>query len=124
MSRAPLPKCTPRSTLACKLRSCRGSVEASCAPRWLPRNRMPGRQHADKPADVGVPDIAIAINGDAERPGVFAGKRKDVDVTVAQPPEARAAHHAEPDVVIRSHGNATESGIFSVGLDIRELSIL
>ena len=31
---------------------------------------MPGRQHADKSADVGVPDIAIAIDGDAERPGI------------------------------------------------------
>ena len=85
---------------------------------------MPGGQHADKSADVGVPDIAIAIDGDAEWPGIVAGKRKDRDVAVAQPPEARAAHHAEPDIVIGSHGNAAETGIFPTRLDIRELSIL
>src|SRR5206468_11372578 len=85
---------------------------------------MPGRQHTDKSADVGVPDIAIAIDGDAERPGVVAGKRKDLDVAVAQPSEARAAHHAEPNVAIRSHGNAAETCIFSTRLDIRALSIL
>src|SRR2546430_16174337 len=85
---------------------------------------MPGWQHTDKSADVGVPDIAIAIDGDAERPGVVAGKRKDLDVAVAQPSEARAAHHAEPNVAIRSHGNAAETCIFPTRLDIRELSIL
>src|ERR1700745_735577 len=81
-------------------------LESPDPPHWLPRNRMPGRQHADKPADVGVPDTAVAIDGDAERPGIIAGKRKDLDVAVAQPPEARAAHHAKPHVVIRSHSNA------------------
>src|SRR5215831_7548461 len=85
---------------------------------------MPGRQHTDKSADVGVPDIAIAIDGDAERPGVVAGKRKDRDPAVAQPSEARAAQHAEPHVAIGSHGNAAEAGIFRAHLDIRELSIL
>ena len=45
-------------------------------------------------------------------------------MAVAQPPEARAAHHAEPDVIIGSHGNAAETGIFPTRLDIRELSIL
>ena len=67
---------------------------------------MPGWQHADKSADVGVPDIATTIDRYAERPGIFAGKRKDLDAAVAQPPEARAAHHAEPDIVIGGHGNA------------------
>src|ERR1700681_1663956 len=95
-----------------------------CAPHGLPRARIPCRQHADKSADVGVPDIAIAIDGDAERPGVVAGKRKHRDVAVAQPPEARAAQHAEPDVVIGSYGNAAETGIFPTHFDIRELSIL
>src|SRR5438046_4559921 len=90
----------------------------------LPCTRMLGRQHADKSADVGVPDIAIAIDGDAERPGIVAGKRKDRELAVAQPPEARAAHHAEPDVVVGSHGNAAETGIFLTHLDLRELSIL
>src|SRR5216684_5381061 len=90
----------------------------------LPRTRMPGRQHADKSADVGVPDIAIAIDGDAERPGIVAGERKDRDLAVAQPPEAGAAQHAEPDVVIGSHGNAAETGIFLTRLDIRKLAIL
>jgi phosphomannomutase len=51
---------------------------------------MPGQQHAGKSADVGVPDIAIAIDGDAERPGMVAAKRKS-DVAVAQPSEACAA---------------------------------
>jgi hypothetical protein len=45
-------------------------------------------------------------------------------VAVAQPPEARTAHHAEPDVAIRSHGNAAETCIFPTRLDIRELPIL
>src|SRR5205823_6150257 len=85
---------------------------------------MPGRQHTNKSADVGVPDIAIAIDSDAERPGIVAGKRKDRDPAVAQPPEARAAHHAEPDVAIGRQGNAAETGIFLSRLDIRELSIL
>ena len=93
-------------------------------PHWLPRTRMLSRQHADESADNGVPNIAIAIGGDAERPGVVARKRKDLDVAVAQPPEARAAHHAEPDVAIWGHGNAAEPGIFPTGLYIRELSIL
>src|SRR5215831_4095036 len=90
----------------------------------LPRTRMPGRQHTDKSADVGVPDIAVTIDSDAERPGIITGERKDPDVAVAQPPEARAAHHAEPDVAVRSHGNTAETRIFATRLDIRELSIL
>src|SRR6476660_9299623 len=102
----------------------RSPMGISNPPHWLPRTRMLGGQHADKSADIGVPNIAIAIDGDAERPGIVAGKRKDLDVAVAQPPEARAAHHAEPDVVIWSHGNAAETGIFPTGLYIRELSIL
>src|SRR5882762_5476865 len=96
----------------------------SRAPIPLLRTRMPGRQHADKSTDVGVPDIAIAIDGDAERPGIVARKRKDRDVAVAQSPKARAAQHAEPDVVIGSHGNAAETGIFPAHLDIPELPIL
>src|SRR6266849_1643170 len=99
-------------------------IGTSIPPHWLPRTRMPGRQHADKSADVGVPDIAIAIDGDADRPGLVAGKRKGREVAVAQPPEARAAQHAEPDVVIGSHGNAAETGIFPARLDIPKLSIL
>src|SRR6266481_9300460 len=96
----------------------------SRAPIPLLRTRLPRRQHADKSADVGVPDIAIAIDGDAERPGIVAGKRKDRDVAVAQPPEAGAAQHAEPDVIIGSHGNAAKTGIFPTRLDIPKLSIL
>src|SRR6201987_364663 len=92
-------------------------------PHCLLRGRIPGRQHAAKSADVGVPDIATAIDRDAERPGIVAGKGKDLDMAVAQPPEARAAHHAEPDVAIGSHGNAAETGIFRTRRDIRELSI-
>ena len=41
------------------------------------------RQHADKSAYVRVPNIAIAIDGDAERPGIVARKRKDRNVAVA-----------------------------------------
>src|SRR5207253_2177017 len=93
-------------------------------PHWLPRIRIPGGQHADKSTDVGVPNIAIAIDGDAEWPGIVAGKRKDRDVAVAQPPETRAAHHAESDIVIAGYGNAAETGIFPAHLDVRELSIL
>ena len=33
-------------------------------------------------------------------------------MAVAQSPQARAAHHAEPDVVIGSYGNAAETDIF------------
>ena len=72
---------------------------------------MPGRQHADKSADVSVPDIAIGIDADAERPGIITGERKDLDVAVAQPPEARTAHHAEPDVTIGSHGNTADDDV-------------
>ena len=72
---------------------------------------MPGRQHADKSADVSVPDIAIGLDGDAERPGSITGERKDLDVAVAQPPEARTAHHAEPDVTIGSHGNTADDDV-------------
>src|SRR4029434_6661371 len=46
---------------------------------------------------------------------------KDLDMAVAQPPETRAAHHAEPDVVIRSPGNNAETGIFPTGLDMRAM---
>src|SRR5258705_6406197 len=88
------------------------------------RARVPGGQHTDKPADIGVPDIAITIDGDAEWPGIVARERKDRDVAVAQSPEARAAHHAEPDVVIGSYGNAAETGIFLPHFDIRELAVL
>ena len=77
----------------------------------LPRTRMPGRQHTHKSADVGVPDIAIAIDNHAERPGIITGERKDLDVAVAQPPEARTAHHAEPDVTIGSHGNTADDDV-------------
>ena len=52
------------------------------------------------------------------------GSAEDLDAAVAQPPEARAAHHAEPDIVIRGEGNAAETGIFPTRLDIRELSVL
>jgi len=32
-------------------------------------------------------------------------------VAVAQPPEARTAHHAEPDVTIGSHGNTADDDV-------------
>src|SRR3979411_3321342 len=100
------------------------TIGTSNTPHWLPRTRTPGGQHADKSADIGVPDIAIAIDGDAERPGIVAGKRKDGDVAVAQPPEAHAAQLAEPDVAMGTHGDAAEPEIFPTRLDIPEYSIL
>src|ERR1700716_370585 len=100
------------------------TIGTSNTPHWLPRTRTPGGQHADKSADIGVPDIAIAIDGDAERPGIVAGKRKNRDFTVAQPAEAGAAQDAEPDIVIRGHGDPAETDICPTNLDLRELSIL
>src|SRR5215212_7677498 len=122
MSRASIRKFAPPDGTSYGV--CREYDSDFNLPHWLPRTRMPGGQHADKSADVGVPDIALAIDGYAERPGIVAGKRKDRDLTVAQPAEARAAQHAEPDVVIGGHGNAAETGIFPAHLGIRELSIL
>src|SRR5258708_23435853 len=91
-------------------------IGISNPPHYLLRTRIPGRQHADKSTDIRVPDIAFAIDGDAERPGIVAGKRKDRELAVAQPPEARAAHHDEPEVDNGSHGNTAVTGNFPTHL--------
>lgn len=79
---------------------------------------MFGGQHTHKPADVGVPDIAVTIDSDAEWPGIVTGKRKDRDAAIAQSPEARAAHHAKPDVIVETYSNAAETSIFLTYFDV------
>ncbi len=47
---------SPHRLAAMPTKFAASTMEALNSPSWLPRTRMLGGQHADKPADIGVPD--------------------------------------------------------------------
>src|SRR4051812_28168468 len=66
--------------------------------------RVARREHADIAADIGVPDVAVAIRRERVGPGMLPRQPETDDPAIAQPAEAAVAQHAEPHGAIGRHG--------------------
>src|SRR5215470_15633133 len=86
--------------------------------------RGSGRQHADETADIGIPDVAVRIDGHTVGASIVAGQPEGLDRAAAQPTKAGATDHTEPDAAIVRHRQAAKASVFSAHFNVREFALL
>src|SRR5262245_39413836 len=85
--------------------------------------RGSGRQHADEAADIGIPDVAVRIDGYTVGASIVAGQPKGFDRAAVQPAKAGATDHTEPDAAIARHRQAAQAGVFADDFKVREFAL-
>src|SRR5256885_1412117 len=100
-------------------------LSTSSAANWtdLSARRVIGAQHPEPPAEIGVPDVVRAIDGDAERTGIGAWQTKFRHAAVTQPAQTPTPELAEPHGAVGRHGERGEAGRWRGNRELRESTV-
>src|SRR3989442_541217 len=74
----------------------------------LSGRRLVGAQHSKPPAEIRVPDVVRAVDGDAERTGIGPWQTKFRHAAVAQPAQTPTPELAEPHGAVGRDGQSAE----------------